>query len=218
MRAYFKHIAASLMVIVLASCVFAQSSTGSIGGTVVDERGAAIAGANVTVKNVETGFTRTAASDGEGRYKFVSMPIGRYEITAEALNFAKLVQTGITLVVNQDAVVGISLKAGGISEVVTVAENASVLNTTTAEVSTRFDSKRLSELPIAPNRNVFNVLLSTPGVSQLSSGQTGFANGLSFSSNGGRLRSNNFMLDGRDINDPSVSGGQVALNNPDAIG
>lgn len=218
MRHFFKYIAASLMLVASASFVMAQSSTGSIGGTVADERGAIIAGANVNAKNVETGFTRTATSDSEGRYKFVNMPTGRYEVTAEATNFAKLVQTGITLDVNQDAVVDLGLKAGGVSEVVTVAENASVLNTTTAEVSTRFDSKRLSELPIAPNRNVFNVLLSTPGVSQLSSGQTGFANGLSFSSNGGRLRSNNFMLDGQDINDPSVSGGQVALNNPDAIG
>jgi hypothetical protein len=128
------------------------------------------------------------------------------------------VQRGIQLVVNQDAVIDLTLKAGSVNEVVDVTENASVLNTTTAEVSTRFDSKRLSELPIAPNRNVFNVLLSTPGVSQLGAGQTGFANGVSFSSNGGRLRSNNFMLDGQDINDPSVAGGQVALNNPDAIG
>lgn len=99
-----------------------------------------------------------------------------------------------------------------------MSENAAVLNTTTAEVSTRFDERRLSELPIAANRNVYNVLLSVPGVSQLSSGQTGFAAGISFSSNGGRLRSNNFMIDGQDINDPSLSGGQIAINNPDAIG
>jgi hypothetical protein len=62
------------------------------------------------------------------------------------------------------------------------------------------------------------VLLSVPGISQLSSGQTSFAQGISFSANGGRLRSNNFMLDGQDINDPSLSGGQIAINNPDAIG
>ena len=126
-------------------------------------------------------------------------------------------QTGITLDVNQKAVVDVALKIGGVQEVVTVTENASLLNTTTPEVSTRFDERRLSELPIATNRNVYNVLLSVPGVSQLGSGQTGFANGISFSANGGRLRSNNFMIDGQDINDPSVAGGQIALNNPDAI-
>ncbi len=216
-----KYLTLFLALVILAistTGVSAQSVSGSISGTVADERGAVISGASVTARNVQTGFARTANADGEGRFKFANVPVGNYEITVEAANFAKLVQSGITLVLNQDAVVDLTLKPGSVSEVVNVTENASVLNTTTAEVSTRFDSKRLSELPIAPNRNVFNVLLSTPGVSQLSSGQTGFANGLSFSSNGGRLRSNNFMLDGQDINDPSVSGGQVALNNPDAIG
>lgn len=75
----------------------------------------------------------------------------------------------------------------------------------------------MSELPIATNRNVYNILLSVPGVSQLSTGQNTFSNGINFSSNGGRLRSNNFMIDGQDINDPSVSGGQIGINNPDAI-
>ena len=218
MRAFLKILALVAVSLLFISAISAQSSTASIGGAVADERGAVISGATVTIKNVGTGFSRTASTDGEGRFKFVSVPVGSYEVSVTATNFSKLVQSGIDLMVNQDAVVDLTLKPGSVSEVVNVTENASVLNTTTAEVSTRFDSKRLSELPIAPNRNVFNVLLSTPGVSQLSSGQTGFANGLSFSSNGGRLRSNNFMLDGQDINDPSVSGGQIALNNPDAIG
>ena len=196
----------------------AQSTTGSITGVVTDEQQAAIPNASVTARNTETGFSRTLQTNDEGRYNFVNLPIGSYEVSVEAPNFSKYVQTGIKLVVNQNAVVDAGLKAGGVQETVTVTENASLLNTTTAEVSTRFDEKRLSELPISTNRNVYNVLLSVPGVSQLSSGQTGFANGISFSSNGGRLRSNNFMIDGQDINDPSVSGGQIAINNPDAIG
>src|SRR5262249_42873236 len=117
---------------------------------------------------------------------------------------------------------------GGIAaESVTVLEeNPSTLNTSTAEVRTRFDSRRLSELPISPNRSAYNGLLSTPGVSQLVTGQATFSGpslaqnpqiGLSFSVNGGRLRSNNFMLDGQDMNDPTFAGAEVALNNPDAI-
>ncbi|CAN5328765.1 carboxypeptidase regulatory-like domain-containing protein [soil metagenome] len=215
----FKNLA--FLVIFVASnslLVLAQSSNGSISGTITDESQAVLPNAAVTVTNTETGLTRTFQTTDDGRFKFVNLPIGSYQVTVESPNFAKFVQSGIKLLVNQDAVVDVTLKTGGVQETVTVTENASLLNTTTAEVSTRFDEKRLSELPIAPNRNVFNVLLSVPGVSQLSSGQTGFANGVSFSSNGGRLRSNNFMLDGQDINDPSVSGGQIPLNNPDAIG
>jgi hypothetical protein len=72
-------------------------------------------------------------------------------------------------------------------------------------------------LPLAPNRNVLNAALSAAGVSQLGSGQTGFAQGMNFSVNGMRLRSNNFMFDGQDSNDPSVSGSQQPINNPDVV-
>ncbi len=209
-----------LLVMLLSSVgqMFAQSTTASILGVVTDERESVVTNATVTARSTETGFSRTVQTDGNGRYNLVNLPIGSYEVTVEAANFGKYVQTGIQLLVNQNAEINVGLKAGGVEETVTVTENASLLNTTTAEVSTRFDEKRLSELPIAPNRNVYNVLLSVPGISQLSSGQTGFANGISFSANGSRLRSNNFMIDGQDINDPSVSGGQIAINNPDAIG
>jgi hypothetical protein len=64
---------------------------------------------------------------------------------------------------------------------------------------------------------VSDALLSVPGVSQLASGQTAFAVGNSFSANGGRLRSNSFLLDGQDVNDPVLTGMQMPLNNPDAI-
>ncbi|MGH9898224.1 MAG: hypothetical protein ACRD4L_05180, partial [Pyrinomonadaceae bacterium] len=105
----------------------------------------------------------------------------------------------------------------GVQEVVNVTENASLLDTATAEVGTRFDERRLSELPIATNRNVYNIALSAPGVSQLQSNQTTFTNGINYSANGGRLRSNNFQIDGQDNNDSGVGGASVQLNNPDLI-
>lgn len=129
----------------------------------LDEKQSVIANAKVTVLNKDTGFTRNVQTDGEGRYNFVNLPTGSYEVTVEAPNFSKYLQTGIVPVVNQNAVVDANLKAGNIQEVVTVSENASLLNTMTAEVSTRFDEKRLSELPISATRNVYNVLLSVPG-------------------------------------------------------
>lgn len=206
-----------LLVVVLFAATAAAAQTGTISGVVKDEKDAAVQGATVTARHVNTNTTRTAQTDGEGRYRFPSMPLGQYEVTAEASGFAKYVQTGIELLVGQEAVVNATMQPAGVQEVVTVTENAALLNTTNAEVSTRFDERRLSELPIAPNRNIFNVALSAPGVSQLGSGQSSFANGISFSSNGGRVRSNNFMIDGQDTNDPSVSGGQQSINNPDIV-
>ena len=200
----------------LTTPVLAQTS-GSISGEVKDEKQAVVTNATVTVRNVKTNETRSTTTDGDGRYRFTGMPVGDYELSVESTGFAKYVQSGISLVLNQAATVDVALKTGGVAEVVNVVENASILNTTNTEVGTRFDNRRLAELPIATNRNVYNIALSAPGVSQLQSNQAGFTNGINYSSNGGRLRSNNFLLDGQDNNDFGVGGGVVQLNNPDLI-
>ena len=204
------------LMLCLSAPVFAQT-TGTISGIVQDEKDAAIPGATVTARHVATNFSRTAQTDSDGRYRLTSMPVGGYEITIEAQSFAKYVQTGVNLLLNQDAVVSATMKPVGVEAVVTVTENAALLNTSNAEVSTRFDSRRLSELPLATNRNVYNVALSAAGVSQLQSNQSQFTNGINYSANGGRLRSNNFLIDGQDNNDFGVAGAVVGLNNPDLI-
>ena len=203
-------------IICLCCQAFAQTS-GSISGEVKDEKGAVIQAATVTVRNIATNESRDAKTDSGGRYNFGSMPVAAYELTIEASGFAKYQQSGITLALNQNAVVDVTMKPGGVQEVVNVVENASVLNTTNAEVATRFDERRLSELPLATTRSVYNVALSAAGVSQLNSGQTAFAGGTNFSSNGGRVRSNNFMIDGQDNNNFGVAGSTIPLNNPDLI-
>jgi hypothetical protein len=209
-------LAFAVMLVASAVCASAQT-TGSISGSVLDEKGAAIPGATVTARNPETNLSRVTQTDSDGRYSLTNMPVGGYELTVEVMNFAKYVQTGIQLLLNQPAVVDVTMKAGGVQEVVTVSENAALINTTNAEVGTRFDDKRLSELPLSTNRNVYNVALSAAGIGQLNSGQSTFANGINFSANGGRLRSNNFMIDGQDNNDFGVAGAAIPLNNPDAI-
>lgn len=196
--------------------VLAQT-TGSISGEVRDEKQAVIPNATVTARNVTTNQTRTVQTDQEGRYRFTGVSVGDYEVAIEASGFAKHVQSGITLAVGQPAVVDVTMKPGAVQEVVNIVENASVLNTTNAEVGTRFDERRLAELPLSTTRSVYNIALSAPGVSQLNSGQSQFAGGTAFSANGGRVRSNNFMIDGQDNNNFGVAGSTIPLNNPDAI-
>lgn len=195
----------------------AAQTTGSISGSVTDEKQAVIPNASVTARNTETNISRKVQTDSDGRYRFENLPVGPYEVTVESAGFAKHVQSGITLLLNQAAVIDVTVKPGGVQEVVNVVENAALINTSNAEVATRFDSRRLSELPLGPTRNILAVALSAPGVSQLGAGQTGFAAGISYSSNGGRVRSNNFMIDGQDNNEPGVSGAAQPLNNPDVI-
>ncbi len=207
----------------LSVSVSAQTS-GTILGEVRDEKQAVIPKATIILRNVQTNDSRTTVSDDEGRYRFNNVPVGNYELTIEAQGFGKYEQSGITLALNQNAVVDASLKPGDVQASVSVVENASLLNTTTAEVGTRFDSRRISELPLTTNRNVYQIALSAAGITQLGQGQSAFAgggpgstSGVSYSANGGRVRSNNFMIDGQDNNEVGVTGPSQPLNNPDLI-
>ena len=120
----------------LSFTVLAQT-TGSISGQVKDEKGAVMPNATVTLRNVATNLSRTAQTDDDGRYRFSNVEVGEYELTVEATGFAKLIQSGVRLLLNQDAVVDVAMSLRGVQEVVNVVENASLLNTTTAEVGTR---------------------------------------------------------------------------------
>lgn len=192
--------------------------TSNILGTVTDQSGAAVAGAKVVARNVETNATKESVSDSAGRFRVPLLPVGSYDLTVEASGFAKYVQSGITLRLNQDADIPVSLKVGSVADTINVTSDAALINTTNAEIGVNFDVKRITELPLAPNRNVLNLALSVAGVSQLSNGNSSFTDGgVSFSVNGARTRSNNFMLDGGDMNSPSVGGATQQVNNPDTV-
>lgn len=217
------------LVLALAGCLmssaaWAQATSGTISGTVTDQSGASAGGATVSVRNLDTNVTRTAATEADGRFNFPGLLVGRYELTAELKGFAKYVRGPITLVLNQEAVVNPELTPASLQETVVVHEDAPIINTTTAEVGVQFDERRLAELPISGQfgngggfRDVFAAVLSAPGVSQLNSGNSQFATGTSFSANGMRTRGNNFMIDGQDSNDQSISGRAQWMNNPDVV-
>ena len=201
----------------LATIASAQSTTGSIRGVVTDEQAAVAPGATVTVRNIDTNMTRTAVADSGGRFRVTNLPSGRYEVTIALSGFATIVRSGINLVLNQDAVVDVTMKTAAVSETITVEADSALLNTNNAEVGVRFDTKRIAELPVGNSRDVFSLALQAAGVSQTVSGQSNFASGPNFSSNGMRTRSNNFMIDGQDSNDPSVTGRQQPINNTDTV-
>src|SRR5438046_10449327 len=93
-------------ILVLSSvAAFGQLTTGTIGGSVSDQSGAAIPGATVTVKNADTGITRTTLSNETGKYDALSLPAGNYEISASLSGFQTAVRTGISLAVGQNSVV-----------------------------------------------------------------------------------------------------------------
>jgi len=201
----------------LALSLFAQT-TSEILGLVTDESGAVIASAKLVAKNIDTGLTYTGASGESGQFRLPLLPPGKYQLNVEKAGFAKYIQNGIELQLGQRGDLNIKLKVSSSAETITVSSEAPLINTSNAEVGINIDSRRISELPLAPNRNILNIALQVAGVSQLSSGNSSFASGgVSFSVNGMRTRSNNFMIDGADSNNPSVGGLVQEINNPDTV-
>ena len=107
----------------------------SINGAVTDTTGAMIAGANVKVKNVEIGAVRAIVTDNAGRYDAASLPVGKYEVSAEQAGFRTEVKTGITLAIGQRAEVNLMLAVGGLQQSISVEETAMQLAVTTADFS-----------------------------------------------------------------------------------
>ncbi len=206
-----------LSLLFLASFAQAQTSAEML-GTVSDASAASVANAKVTARNLATNLTYTTNSSNSGTYRIPLLPPGEYELVVEKAGFGKHVRRPITLQLNQQAELNVSLQVASAAEVITVSTEAPLINTTNAEVGFNIDAKRIAELPLSPNRNILNIVLQAPGVSQLSSGNSNFTSGgVSFSVNGMRTRSNNFMIDGADSNNSSVSGLVQEINNPDVV-
>lgn len=217
-------LALGLSFAIFAVPLHAQSTTGSLQGSVADEQQAVLPGASVTARNVNTNASTTVPVDSQGRWRIPNLPVGNYEVKVELAGFATLVRSGIKLLLNQQAVVDVTLKPASLAETITVEADAALLNTSSAEVGVRFDTKRIAELPVgAPTttggtfRDIFGLALSAAGVSSVASGQTTFAAGVNFSVNGMRPRGNSFTIDGQDSNDPSVTGRQQPMNNTDIV-
>ena len=175
--------------------------TAKLSGRVTDQTGAAITGAAVTAKNVDTGLTRNTITDQAGRYQLVALPIGSYELRAAKSGFAEEVRSGIVLVVGQDATADMSLHVGKVNEQVQVTSDVPIVNTTTQDISGLISEKEVKALPL--NGRSYDLLLElTPQVVNFTSqktGGTGVSNsttGNNFAVAGNRPQQNEFLLNG----------------------
>src|SRR5215469_5753679 len=124
-----------LAAILACAAVSLGQDTANITGTVTDTSGAVIPAAKIRVSNSEKGFTRELVSDSAGVYTAAKIPIGTYDVTAEAAGFEKLIQTHITLQVGQTQRVDMTLKVGQATQEVTVSGNVPRVETETATLS-----------------------------------------------------------------------------------
>ncbi len=200
-----------LLVAGFAGAAFAQ--TGSIQGTVVDNSGAVVQGADVIVRNMETNAQRAVSSSATGVYSVPNLPVGHYEITAKKESFKAYHLNSIEVTVAQVLGVDITLEPGTVSEEVMVrASDVPNVDLETSQVSNIVDSQAHDRFTTTHPRSLLfdSAVAWNCAVEQFGLG--------GFSVNGARERDNNFLLDGSDNNDTSVPGiaGGLASLNPDA--
>jgi hypothetical protein len=191
---------ACLVVFLFAASLHAQVSA-VLSGTVTDQSGAAISGATVTAKDIDTGASRVTLADAEGRYQFASLPVGPYEVRAEKTGFRREVRTGIHLVVGQTAMVDMQLQIGESNQQVTVEGDAPLVDVATDDISDLVGEKQVKDLPL--NGRSFDELLTlNPGVVNFTwekTGGIGVSNstvGNNFAVEGNRPQQNLFLLNG----------------------
>src|SRR3989449_4231178 len=176
--------------------VFGQGSTAAISGFVRDATGGVVPGVDVTVRNTESGFTRTVQSTENGGYNMRSVPVGPYEVTAEKAGFKQQVRRGINLAVGQEAVLNLTLEVGSVAEQITVTEAAPLVNTTLSSTSGLITEQQIKDLPL--NGRSFDQLL-TLNVGTVDNRSNINNNAwTSFSVAGKRPETNRFLMNGVD--------------------
>ena len=203
---------AMTLVLGMAAPLMAQEATGKITGTVTDQTGAVVVGAKVIVTNKATRISREAATDKEGNFLVLALPIGVYQVSVEHTGFKKAVSEEQTLHINETIRIEVKLEAGGITETVSVSAGAAVVETVNATLGQSVTARPLINLPLN-GRNVLQLALLQPGVMENNPGD-GSAG--SFNIAGGRADSVTFLLDGG-INNNLLNNAVVYNPNPDTI-
>ena len=196
-----------------AGIAIAQQATALLTGTVRDASGAVVIGAKVTLRNSQTNVARSEISSRDGDYLFNSVPIGTYEVTVEHEGFDKYLRKGITLELNHNARLDVTLKVGRTSQVVEVTGDVSQVDTVSATLGNVETQRRIVDLPLV-ERDAFQLGLLQAGVFPPDE-DDGSNN--PFSVSGQRSESLSFLVNGADNNE-FVGNNAVVDPNPDALG
>ncbi len=190
----------SLLLPFAPSLLNAQVVGGTIAGRVTDATGALIPGAQVLIRNLDTGQQRNLTTNRDGVFSAPSQPVGSYSVTAEAPGFAAYKNNGVTLTIGQTLELVLALRAAG-SETVTVNDTSPSVNTTTEQTAGLVDSRQVKELPLN-GRSYDQLITLNPGTVNATNqraGGIGTSNssvGSMFSVSGRRPQDNLFLLNG----------------------
>ena len=203
--------------LLLLNCVHlnAQTFRGTILGTVTDSSGAAVPGASVTIKNMDTGLSRTVTTSDDGSYAAPELPIGNYSVTVEKAGFKEGVVSGVKVDVSSERRADVTLQPGELAQKVeVVGEELPMVDSTSNTLGGIIESKVVTNLPVN-GRDYQKLILLVPGAASGPDAITDSAGSYgTVSVNGARGRSNNYLLDGTDMNDgyrndPAINEGGV---------
>ncbi len=211
----------------VGSAATAQEVTGTIVGTVRDASGAVVPGAAVTITDPSKNniVVRNITANDDGEFSAPNLQSGVYQVTVEAANFKKAVQTDIKLDLGQRRTVEVTLETGNINETVTVEADQLAVDLQSAASGTIISGDQVRELSIN-NRNFTQLVALAPGVSSDLSDQVyvgttnpeGQANTVNLAVNGARSSQNTFTVDGADITDRGSNLTIQAYPSVDSIG
>jgi hypothetical protein len=186
---------------VSASILTAQTFRGTLLGTITDPTGAVIPGVSISVKNMDTGIERMTQSNSDGAFRVPELPVGRYSVTVTMAGFTPYLAEDVDVAVAGEVTLNVALQTGSQKEEVVVIGNALQVETTSNTLGATLTSNEVKNLPVN-GRDYTKLIYLSPGVTgspdQISDSPGSFG---TFSVNGARGRSNNFLLDGTDMND-----------------
>ena len=220
MRYAFKVITA-IFISSVFSCasVWAQGGTAQISGTVRDQSGAVLPGAEVTATQTATGLVRTMVTNETGSYVLANLPVGAYRLEVVLPGFRTYVQTGIVLQVDASSVINPVLEIGQVSEQVQVEANATLVETQTSGLGTVIDNQRVLELPLNGRNPIELVVLSGQATIATNAGGMTRISGyptIGLAVAGGIANQVLYLLDGAHHNDTHTGLG-YPLPFPDAL-
>jgi hypothetical protein len=190
--------------------LYGQAADGNLVGTVTDPTGAVVPNATVTITGTATGVTHTTTTSANGQYRFNNVLVGTYDLKVVKPGFTTWQVNGIAVALNQTATSNVALTLGQVGTAIEVVESAALIDTSTATVSTTFQSREAIDTPSSSlPRGVLNLSLLAAGVA--SSGGLGLGEGPAVG--GQRPRNNNFSVEGVDNNRKDVTGPNVDIPN-----
>jgi Carboxypeptidase regulatory-like domain len=189
-------------VLALSCAAMFGQATSQIQGTVQDESGSAVPGAEVKATQTDTGTQRTAITTADGGYVLPNLPIGPYRLEVSKTGFTTFVQTNIVLQVATNPTVNVQLKVGAVTEQVQVEANAALVDTQATSVGTVIETQRILDLPLNGRNPVELIQLAGAAVPGGRNGTAGYPGGLNISIAGGLLSGVTYELDGTLYNNP----------------